>query len=248
MSLAILQKPGGYVDETELVVLMRLANEVILYTYKPLCIIFNGNIGSVDYSPNSVCSNHTQIKIPNSFFFHQKYLSFEKIQQMYPNSKLSKKHKYGIINKSKVPVLDEIPQIPPIPAPPRTNNTNTFKSGIFGVLQPPTPPISTGFVFGIPNKDDIPKLGFQKQTFQLSDFELLCDPNVNIIQTIPEKYDMILSNGKLTFKDFYFFEIVEETITIGQTDFYTSTNPNNDLFAKNATFGISFSGTSQEPK
>jgi len=239
MSLAILQKPGGYVDETELVVLMRLANEVILYTYKPLCITFNGNIGSIDYVPNSVCSNHTQIKIPNSFFFHQKYLSFEKIQQMYPNSKLSKKHNYGIINKSKVPVLDEIP---PIPIPPiRTKSTGIFGGG----PQPPTPPISTGFVFGVSNNGDTPLLGFQKQTFQLSDFELLCNTKVNIIPTIPNKYEMTLANGTLTFKDFYFFEIVVETITIGQTDFYTSTKPNNDPFAKNATFGASFSGTTQ---
>lgn len=56
---------------------------------------------------------------------------------------------------------------------------------------------------------------------------------------------MTLANGTLTFKDFYFFEIVVETITIGQTDFYTSTKPNNDPFAKNATFGASFSGTTQ---
>jgi len=68
---------------------------------------------------------------------------------------------------------------------------------------------------------------------------------VNIIQTIPNKYEMTLANGTLTFKDFYFFEIVVETITIGQTDFYTSTKSNNDPFAKNATFGSSFSGTTQ---
>jgi len=240
MSLAILQKPGGYVDETELVVLMRLANEVILYTYKPLCITFNGNIGSVDYIPNSVYSNHTEIKIPNSFFFHQKYLSFEKIQQMYPNSKLVKKHKYGIIDKSKVPVVVDIPPTPPI----KTKPINTFSQGggLFNQPQPPTVP-STNFKFS--DTFDPSLLGFKKQTFQLTDFELLCDTNVNIIQTIPNKYEMTLANGTLTFKDFYFFEIVVETITIGQTDFYTSTKPNNDPFAKNATFGASFSGTTQ---
>lgn len=239
MSLAILQKPGGYVDETELVVLMRLANEVILYTYKPLCIIFNGNIGSVDYVPNSVYSNHTEIKIPNSFFFHQKYLSFEKIQQMYPNSKLVKKHKYGIIAKFKVPVVVDMVPTPPI----KTKPTNTFsQGGLFGGTQPPTVP-NTDFKFS--DTFDPSLLGFKKQTFQLTDFELLCDTNVNIIQTIPNKYEMTLSNGTLTFKDFYFFEIIVETITIGQTDFYTSNNPNNDLFTKNATFGVSFSGTTQ---